>query len=427
MPLNGNNNTAVNFATAPLSGGQFFSISTSVNPPALGTASGGGAGFRMGAPVTVSVVQNANPLPYFFAGWTENGVLESTNVNYSFTAFRNRSLVANFALPGLVVAASNNPPADGGVSGAGIYTYNTTDVLTAFPLPGYKFINWTENGVVVSASNPLSTLVLTNHFLVANYGDANPIHVVTISNSPAGRPRAPAPAAYTNGQTTIIAAPTAVTNNSGNFYIFQGFTLAGSPVTSAPSFSKSFSTFDPTSLTYVAVYQLFPLQPQIIAVSDNYPNPVPATTGFLLTFQFDRSMSTSPAPLVLLTNSAANAVQASVGVNGLWTSSAISNDTYQTPGITFGNGMDGNVNVLVSRVQDIYGHAVSPPTNVLSLVVHSARPSPPGVAITSPTNGARLNASQSFAIGGTISSTNFSGGVVDLYANGVLLGRGCWK
>ena len=423
VALNGNNNTAVNFTTTPLAGGQFFSITTSVNPPALGTASGGGTGFHMGAPVTVSVVQNANPLPYFFAGWAENGVLESTNVNYSFTAFRNRSLVANFALPGLVVAASNNPPSDGGVSGAGIYTYNTTSVLTAFPLPGYKFINWTENGVVVSANNPLSTLILTNEFLVANYGDANPIHVVTISSSPAGLTTGTGAGSYTNGQTAIITAPSALTN-SGAFYVFQGFTLAGSPVTSAASFSKSFSTFDPATLTYVAVYQLFPLQPQIIAVRDNYPNPVPATTGFLLTFQFDRSMRTNPAPLVLLTNAAPNAVQATVGANGLWTTTAISNDTYQTPGITFGNGMDGNVQVDVSGGQDIYGHAISTPTNVLNLVVHSTKPLPPGVAITSPANGALLSASQSFAIGGTITSTNFSGGVVDLYANGVLLGVG---
>jgi len=64
------------------------------------------------------------------------------------------------------------------------------------------------------------------------------------------------------------------------FLHFQGFTLAGSPVTSASAFSKSFSTFDPTNLAYVAVYQAFPFQPQIISVRDNYPNPVPATTGF---------------------------------------------------------------------------------------------------------------------------------------------------
>ena len=89
-----------------------------------------------------------------------------------------------------------------------------------------------------------------------------------------------------------------------------------------------------------------------------------------MTYQFDRSMSANPAPLVILTNSAANAVQATAGANGLWTTTSISNDTYQTPGITFGNGMDGNVRVFVSRVQDIYGHALSP-TNVINLVVHS--------------------------------------------------------
>jgi len=416
-------NPIASFTTSPLSGGQFFTIATSVNPPALGTASGGGPGFLMGAPVTVSVAQNASVLPYFFSGWTENGVLESTNVNYSFTAYRNRSLVANFALPGLLLAASNNPSGDGGVSGAGIYTYNTTNVFTAFPLPGYKFLYWTTNGVLVSANNPLSLLVLTNLVLVANYGDANPSHVVTITSSPPGLITGTGAGTYTNGQTAIISAPAAVTNAVTNFYVFQGFTLKGSPVTSASSFSKSFSTFDLASLNYVAVYQLFPVQPQIIGVRDNYANPVPATTGFLVTFQFDRSMRTNPPPLVVLPNSNPNAVQATVGVNGLWTTTSVSNDTYQTPGITFGNGMDGNVKVLISRVQDIYGHALSP-TNVLNLVVHSTPPPPPVVTLASPANGALLTNNAGFVIRGTVTSTNFSGGVVNLYANGAPWGTG---
>jgi len=67
--------------------------------------------------------------------------------------------------------------------------------------------------------------------------------------------------------------------------------------------------------------------------------------------------------------------------------------------------MDGNVKVFVSRVQDIYGHALAPPTNVLNLVVHSTPPPPPAVAVTSPANGAVFNANQSFAIRGTVTSS----------------------
>jgi hypothetical protein len=107
-----------------------------------------------------------------------------------------------------------------------------------------------------------------------------------------------------------------------------------------------------------------------------------------MTFQFDRSMRANPAPLVLLTNSATNAVQATAGTNGLWSTTSISNDTYQTPGITFGNGMDGNVPVFVSRVQDIYGHALSPRPMSSTLVVHSTPPPPPVVTITNPANNA---------------------------------------
>jgi hypothetical protein len=133
-------------------------------------------------------------------------------------------------------------------------------------------------------------------------------------------------------------------------------------------------------------------------------------------------MRSSSTPLILLTNSATNAVQAAAGTNGLWSTTAISNDTYQTPGITFGNGMDGNVAVWVSRAQDIYGHVLSPATNVITLVVHSTPPPAPVVAITNPANGTLLTNNQSFAIRGTLSSTNFSGGVVEIYANGTALG-----
>jgi hypothetical protein len=415
-------NPPVNFTTSPLSGGQYFSVSTSVNPPALGNASGGGSGLLVGAPVTVSVTQNANALPYYFAGWTENGVLESTNLNYSFNAYRNRILVANFALPGLAIVASNYPAADGVVSGSGIYTYNSTNVLTAFPYTGYHFLNWTENGTVVSASNPLTNVVTTNHVFVANYGDANPSHIVTITSAPAGLTTGVGAGTYTNGQTAIISAPAAITNNATNLYIFQGFTLGGSPVSAAPAFSKTFSTFDATSVTYVANYQLFTLQPRVINAYDNYANPVPATTGFQVTFQFDRSMRAAPAPLVVLSNTSPTAVQATVGLNGRWFTAIVSNDTYQTPGITFGSNMDGNVNVLISRATDIYGHALTPATNVLGLVVRSTPPPPPVVVLTSPGNGAHLPANSTFTIVGAATSTNVIT-EVDLYANLAVLAR----
>jgi choice-of-anchor C domain-containing protein len=409
-----------NFMATPASAGEFFTIAASVSPPGLGTVSGGGSGFHAGAPVTVVATQtNFGSLPYFFAGWTENGVLESTNLSYTFPALRSRVLVANFALPGLLVAVSNNPPADGIVSGAGLYTYGSNSVLTAFPYTGYKFVNWTEGGVVVGSSSTLTAVVLTNHFYVANYADANPTHAVTTATSPAGLGTVAGAATYTNGQTAILTAPAALTNSSV-FYVFEGFTLNGTAVSSARSFSKSFSTFDPPALEYIAVYSAFPLLPQILGVADNYPNPIPATTGFRLTFQFDRSMSTVPAPLVVLTNSAPGAVQATVGTNGFWTTTLIANDTYQTPGITFGNYMDGTVQVLVSRVQDIYGHTLAL-TNATNLIVHSTPPPPPVVTISSPTNGARFSTTMAFPILASATSTNIISQVA-FYANGALLG-----
>ena len=113
-------------------------------------------------------------------------------------------------------------------------------------------------------------------------------------------------------------------------------------------------------------------------------------------------------------------MQATVGSNGVWTTSVFHNDTYQTPGITFGNKMDGTVQVFVSRVQDVYGHVLTA-TNATNLIVHSTPPPAPLVTLTKPTNGAIFSASSSFALNAAVTSTNVIR-EVDFYANGALLG-----
>lgn len=58
----------------------------------------------------------------------------------------------------------------GSTVGDGVYTNGTKATVTATPAPGYKFINWTDNGTVVSnAASSYTFTNLVNRSLVANF------------------------------------------------------------------------------------------------------------------------------------------------------------------------------------------------------------------------------------------------------------------
>ena len=67
-------------------------IAASINPAQAGTVSGSGE-YQFGQACTVTVTPAAD---YTFIGWTENGVVVSTDLSYSFTAVTDRNLVADF-------------------------------------------------------------------------------------------------------------------------------------------------------------------------------------------------------------------------------------------------------------------------------------------------------------------------------------------
>ena len=107
---------------------------------------------------------------YKFVGWMENGEVISTDAKYSFTVTDNRDIVATFMSENAkVVTAVANPQEAGTVTGAGIYDSNETATLKAIENEGYKFLNWTENGEVVSEESEYSFVVTKDINLVANF------------------------------------------------------------------------------------------------------------------------------------------------------------------------------------------------------------------------------------------------------------------
>ena len=372
-----NANQTVNFTVVPLSVSEQFTITTAVNPPGSGTVSPGGT-YNEGATVTLTAAPITISLPYSFSSWTENGVFQSSNPAYSFTADRNRNLVANFVLPVYVIIATNNPSSARDGRWGGSFTYGTTNILTAQPGFGYTFSNWTEGGSIVGTGSVLTTVVFANHTFTANYAAANVMHVVTTATSPPGLAVIPGAGTYANGQTANFTAPALVTLGPDN-YTFKQFTLSNTVVSTSNAFSKTFSTLDATNLEYVAVYTASSILPLLTNVTANYAGLVPATTDFILHLQFNHSMATNVSPVVLLTNSAAS-VQPAVGANGVWTSTVIADDTYSTPPITIAPGMDGTMQLLVSGAKDTNGNVLAL-TNAARFTVEATPPSNPVLSI----------------------------------------------
>ncbi|MGA2863269.1 MAG: FG-GAP-like repeat-containing protein [Verrucomicrobiota bacterium] len=355
-----------------------YNVSLQSSPAGAGTLSGAGS-YTSGSAVTVTATPNTNSLPYQFVNWTEGGAFESASASYAFLIARDRALVANFTLPTFLIAASNNPPAGGTVSGQGSFFYGATNVLAANANFGYRFTNWTENGSVIATTPWLTNIVTSNRFVVANYVEANTIHVVTTGTSPTNLAAVSGAGSYTNGQTAAISAPLSVTNPP-NIYNFRQFRLNGTLAGASASFSKTFSTLDPTNMQYLAFYDAVSILPLITNVAANYPGLVPATTNFLLTLQFNRSMNTNFTPLVVLTNPAAPA-QAVVPPGGAWNATAVSNDTFRPPPITFATGMDGTNSLLVSLARDLNGNQLTP-TNVAAFTVDVTPPPNPVLALS---------------------------------------------
>ena len=67
------------------------------------------------------------------------------------------------------ISAIANPENAGNISGEGSYDENTTVTLTATPNEGYNFLNWTENGNLISTEVQYSFTITSDRNLVANF------------------------------------------------------------------------------------------------------------------------------------------------------------------------------------------------------------------------------------------------------------------
>lgn len=78
-------------------------------------------------------------------------------------------MIISFTTQSFTIATAALPAVGGIVTGGGTYGHNQVATLNATPSEGYEFVNWTENGGVVSTDAEYTFTVVTDRTLVANF------------------------------------------------------------------------------------------------------------------------------------------------------------------------------------------------------------------------------------------------------------------
>lgn len=209
-----------------------YTVAGSSSPVAGGSVSGGGT-FGYGSSVTLTATPNTG---YTFSNWTQGGVAQSTSPSYNFTLTGNRTLVANFTPNNYTVAGSSSPTAGGSVSGAGTFAYGSSVTVTATPNTGYTFVNWTQSGIVQSASASYSFTLSSNRTLVANFSSNVVSYTVATSSSPSSGGTVAGGGTFAAGNTLTV---TATPNNS---YVFTNWTENGIVQSASASYAFTLAT-----------------------------------------------------------------------------------------------------------------------------------------------------------------------------------------
>lgn len=135
------------------------------------------------------------------------------------------------------IAASSSSENRGTVAGAGTYAHETVVNLSATATTGYAFVNWTEEGVIVSSSALYSFPATASRTLVANF---QPTYQLTLTSSSTTMGNV----AGTN--TYIIGSNVTATATAKTGYIFLNWTEAGTIVSTASTYT--FTLHNPRTL-----------------------------------------------------------------------------------------------------------------------------------------------------------------------------------
>ena len=217
-----------------------YTVSLSNLPLIGGTTTGEGV-YNAGASVTAVAVTNPG---FFFANWTENGIIVSTTPTFTFVVNSNRTLVANYTTPRLLVCLSSNPVMGGTTSGGGLFDPGNAVTVVAKANAGYTFTNWTENGLIVSALASYSFNINTSRTLVANFVLTQ--YNVVLSSNPVLGGLTSGGGTFSSGTSITVTA----TANTG--YTFTNWTENGVIVSTLANYNFNVNS----NRTFVAHFAL---------------------------------------------------------------------------------------------------------------------------------------------------------------------------
>lgn len=129
----------------------------------------------------------------------------------------------------VAIDATVSPPGAGSITGAGAYPVGSLVSLLASPAVGWGFVNWTENGAVVSSQPSYGFTATTNRSLVANFV---PAYTITTQSSPPYAGVTTGDGVYNTGATVNLNA---IPNHG---FVFTGW--SDGAVTALHSFPAEF-------------------------------------------------------------------------------------------------------------------------------------------------------------------------------------------
>lgn len=158
------------------------------------------------------------------------------------------------------ISTASNPSAAGTTTGSGTFAQGSLATITATPISGFTFTNWTVNGTEVSTSAAYQFKIDGNRTLVANFA---PVPVgqfaVNLSSSPAAGGTTTGAGSYSTGSSvTATASP-----NAG--FTFVDWTENGVRV----STSSSIQFFITSNRTFVANFRAIPASQFAVVLSSN--------------------------------------------------------------------------------------------------------------------------------------------------------------
>jgi len=140
---------------------QSFTITVENANPDWGSVSGGGT-FYYGETTEIAATPNTG---YVFLMW-DDGNIENPR---SIVVTENRTYVGNFAVQQCHITAEVDPEEAGTALGGGLWYYGDTISVTVFRNEDWAFVNWTENGEVVSEEMTYTFIATGDRNLVAHF------------------------------------------------------------------------------------------------------------------------------------------------------------------------------------------------------------------------------------------------------------------